>query len=305
MNWIDFKAPIDYVSNSLLNEKDITLAILREDLNHEFISGNKYRKLKYNILEAKKLGYQKILTFGGAYSNHIAATAAAAKLNHLEAVGIIRGEEISELIQQNATLRFAQAQGMQFKFVSREEYRLKDQNDYLNQLKSEFPGYYIIPEGGTNSLAIKGCEEILYDECFHFDYITTAIGTAGTITGILNSSDNQQNILGFPALKSDYFSEEICKLTERRNFKIINDYHFGGYGKVDDFLIEFINNFKKTTSIPLDPIYTGKMMYGILNLIEADYFKKGSKILAIHTGGLQGIEGINQIRKKKNKTIIQ
>ena len=193
----------------------------------------------------------------------------------------------------------------EIKFVSREEYRLKDDPSYLDQLKTEFPGYYIIPEGGTNSLAIKGCEEILYDECFHFDYITTAIGTAGTITGILNSSDNQQNILGFPALKSDYFSEEICKLTERRNFKIINDYHFGGYGKVDDDLIEFINDFKKTTSIPLDPIYTGKMIFGIFDLIQNNYFKKGSKILAVHTGGLQGIEGINQIRKKKNKTIIQ
>lgn len=305
MNWIDFKAPIDYINHPLVNEKGITLAILREDLNHESISGNKYRKLKYNILEAKRLGYKKIITFGGAYSNHIAATAAAAKLNNLDAIGIIRGEEISNSIQQNATLLFAQEQGMLFKFVSREEYRLKDEIKYLNQLKAIYPDYYIIPEGGTNSLAIKGCEEILHDECNEFNYITTAIGTAGTISGILNSSKIKQKILGFPALKGDFFSEEICKLTERRNFNIINNYHFKGYGKVDDHLIDFINEFKDNTNILLDPIYTGKMMFGIIDMIKANCFKKGDKILAIHTGGLQGIDGINQIRKRKNKTIIQ
>ena len=305
MNWIDYKAPIEEISHPLLNEKKITLSILREDLIHETISGNKYRKLKYNILKAKELGYKKILTFGGAFSNHIAATAVAAKLNNLEVLGFIRGEEIKDLVDDNVTLGFAKAKGMDFKFISREEYRLKDTPQFLEQLKINYPDYYVIPEGGTNNLAIKGCEEILYTDCNNYDYVASAIGTAGTITGLINSAKKNQHIIGFPALKGDFFSEEICKLTDRKNFTIINKYHFGGYGKINDELIDFINSFKKHTKIQLDPIYTGKMVFGIFDLIKEDFFKENSKILAVHTGGLQGIDGINKILIKKNKTTIQ
>ncbi len=305
MNWIDYKAPIHKISHPLLTQKNIKLSILREDLIHESISGNKYRKLKYNIIKAKELGFTKLITFGGAFSNHIAATAAAANLNQLKVIGIIRGEEIKDLIEENTTLNYAQSQGMEFKFISREEYRLKDSAEFLAQLKANYPDYYIIPEGGTNDLAIKGCEEILYPQCDDYNFITTAIGTAGTITGIINSAKNNQKIIGFPALKSDFFSEEICKLTNKRNFTIIDKYHFGGYGKINDELINFINDFKKETQIQLDPIYTGKMIYGIFDLIKTDYFKSNSAILAVHTGGLQGIDGINKMRIKKQKTIIQ
>lgn len=305
MNWIDFKAPIEKISHPLLEEKAIELSILREDLNHPLISGNKYRKLKYNIIEAKRLGYQKLLTFGGAYSNHIAATAAAAKLNNLTVIGIIRGEEISKLIEDNATLKFAQQEGMTFQFVSREEYRKKDEPDYLAQLQAQYPDYYIIPEGGTNELAIKGCEEILHPSCAAFDVITTAIGTTGTITGLINSAEKNQHIIGFPALKGDFFPEEIRKLTSKTNFSVVNHYHFGGYGKVNEELINFINDFKHRTTITLDPIYTGKMLYGIFDLIRQDYFKPNQRLLAVHTGGLQGIDGINKKLCKQNKTIIQ
>jgi len=305
MIWNDFKAPIETLQLSILKEKKIELSILREDLNHPLISGNKYRKLKYNLIEANKLGYKKLITFGGAFSNHIAATAAAAKIYNFNVIGIIRGEEIENLVNKNPTLKFAKEQGMDFKFISRELYRNKDSEDFLKQLKIDYPDYYIIPEGGTNQLAIKGCEEILYKACENFDIITTSIGTAGTISGIIKSSHNQQHIIGFPALKGDFFSEEIRNLTDKTNFSIINNYHFGGYGKVKDELINFVNSFKKETNIPLDPIYTGKMLFGILDLIKKDYFKPNTKILAIHSGGLQGIEGINNILKTKNKTIIQ
>lgn len=304
MNWIDYESQIQLINFPLLSEKKIKLSMLREDVIHTEISGNKYRKLKYNFLEAERLGYKKIITFGGAFSNHIAATATASKLNNFEVIGFIRGEEIEDLIAENPTLCFARNEGMNFNFISREEYRLKDTEDYINQIKRTYPDYYIIPEGGTNELAIKGCEEILHTECLDYNYVTSAIGTAGTIAGIINSSTLNQQILGFPSLKSDHFDEEIRKLTKKRNYTIIDNYHFGGYGKVSEELINFINYFKNETSIPLDPIYTGKMMFGIFELIKNDYFKENSSILAIHTGGLQGIEGMNKLLKKKNKTLI-
>ena len=304
MNWENLQSQIQEVNLPLLTEKNIKLSILREDLIHPDISGNKFRKLKYNIIEAQRLGFKKIITFGGAYSNHIAASAAAAKLNNLEAIGFIRGEETENLIEQNPTLSFAKSQGMNFQFLTREEYRLKDSEDFLDQLKIEFPDYYIIPEGGTNDLAIKGCEEILNENTSTFDYICSAIGTGGTISGLINSTTENQTVLGFPALKNIDFEEEICKLTTYNNFKIINEYHFGGYGKINDELVSFINQYKTLTSIPLDPIYTGKMMFGIMDLIENDFFESETKILAVHTGGLQGIDGINQKLKKKNKKLI-
>ena len=305
MIWKDYKSQIQEINHPLLIEKNIKFSILREDLIHPKISGNKYRKLKYNIIEAQNKGFKKLITFGGAFSNHIAATAAAAQLNDLEVIGFIRGEEIENLIDDNVTLSFAKSQGMQFKFISREDYRKKDSEEFLSQLKSEYPDYYIIPEGGTNNLAIKGCEEILNEDTHQYNFICSAIGTAGTITGLINSLNNNQTVLGFPALKNIDFDQEICKLTPITNkHNIIDAYHFGGYGKINDDLITFINEFKLMTKIPLDPIYTGKMLYGIFDLISKNYFKSESKILAIHTGGLQGIDGINKILKKKNKKMI-
>ena len=304
MQWNNFNAPIENIQHPILKEKKISLALLREDLNHPEISGNKYRKLKYNLIEANKLGYQNVLTFGGAFSNHIAATAAVAKIYNFKAIGIIRGEEIKDLIDLNPTLKFAQSKGMTFDFVTREEYRNKNTAEFIANLKAKYPYHYIIPEGGTNPLAIKGCEEILYPACNEYNIVTTAIGTGGTITGLINSAQRQQ-IIGFPALKGDFILKEIRKLCFKNNYSIINDYHFGGYGKVNDELIQFINQFKIETNIQLDPLYTGKLMFGIFDLIKKDYFAANTKILAVHTGGLQGIEGINNKRLKQNKTIIQ
>lgn len=275
-----------------------------EYLNHPYISGNKYRKLKFNILEAKRVSQESLLTFGGAFSNHIAAVAFAGKEYGFKTIGVIRGEELFDKIDTNETLNFAKQCGMQFKFVSRIQYRDKTNENFIEKLKNEFGEFYLIPEGGTNELAIKGCEEILTDADKAFDFVCCAVGTGGTISGLINSSHPNQKILGFPALKGNFLNEEISKFAIGSNWELITDYHFGGYAKINEDLISFINNFKTDYKIPLDPIYTGKMMYGIFDLLEKGFFPKGSKILAIHTGGLQGIEGMNTLLKQKKMILI-
>ena len=304
MIWNDYKAEIQEIDLSTFTNQDLKLSILREDLIHPEISGNKFRKLKYNLLEAKKLGYNQLLTFGGAFSNHIAATAAAGKLHGFKTIGLIRGEELKDKIDTNATLRFAKNCGMELHFISREAYREKNNSLFIEDLKNKFPSTYVVPEGGTNDLAINGCKEILFDQCDEFNFIASAIGTGGTIAGLIEASKPHQHLLGFPSLKGDFLQKEVENLTKKRNFTIFNEYHFGGYGKVNEELINFVNYFKKTTQIQLDPIYTGKMVFGVLQLIKNHYFSDSSKILMIHTGGLQGIEGMNEKLKSKNKTII-
>ena len=282
----------------------IQLAIKREDLIHPFISGNKYRKLKYNLIEARSSGYDTLLTFGGAYSNHIAATAFAGNINGFKTIGIIRGEEIKTKISENETLKFAQKQGMILSFLSRENYRHKNDMIFLDKLKDVYGNVYILPEGGTNRLAVKGCEEILTKDDEYFDIICTCVGTGGTISGLINSALSHQKILGFPALKGSFLNDEICNFALRNNWELIADYHFGGYAKINAELVSFINTFKRHYDISLDPIYTGKMMYGLFDLINKGYFPEGSKILAIHSGGLQGIQGMNSFLKKKNLPLI-
>ncbi|ADV48129.1 1-aminocyclopropane-1-carboxylate deaminase [Cellulophaga algicola DSM 14237] len=289
----------------ILNNKKITLCIKREDELHPFISGNKYRKLKYNIKEAENRGIKTLLTYGGAYSNHIAATAYAGKEYGFNTLGIIRGEELKEKWQENPTLKFAHANGMQFKFVTRDWYRGKEELVAIEGLKKEFGSFYRIPEGGTNSLAVLGCEEILDIKDLDFDVIATCVGTGGTISGIINSSREHQTTIGFPALKGDFLKKDICKFVKKSNWVLETKYNFGGYGKISKELVDFINDFKLKTSIPLDPVYTGKMMFGILDLVAQDYFKPGTKILAIHTGGLQGISGMNKVLKNKNLPVLE
>ena len=288
----------------LLENSGVELFLKREDAIHPFISGNKYRKLKYNLEEAKKLGFKKLLTFGGAFSNHIAAVAFAGKAFGFETIGIIRGEELIDKIEENSTLAFAESCGMQFEFVTREVYRDKNTEYFKENLKHKYEDFFLIPEGGTNPLAIKGCEEILTEADKDFDFVCCAVGTGGTISGIINCSQPSQQILGFPALKGNFLQEDISKFVSKLNWSLISNYHFGGYAKIDASLICFMNQFKKDNNIPLDPVYTGKMMYGVFDLIEKGYFPKGSKILAIHTGGLQGIAGMNKILKRKNLPII-
>jgi 1-aminocyclopropane-1-carboxylate deaminase len=282
----------------------IELFIKREDLLHPVISGNKFRKLKYNIRAAKDQNKKKLLTFGGAFSNHIVAVAGAGKEFGFETIGIIRGEELEEKINENPSLAVAQQFGMKFVFVSRDTYKLKETPEFLEEMQSQFGDFYLLPEGGTNELAIKGCEEILNELDSEFSYVCTSVGTGGTVSGIINSAASHQNIIGFSSLKGDFLQKDITKFAKQKNWTINCEYHFGGYGKVTNELIEFMNSFYIQYEIPLDPIYTGKMMFGILDLIQKDFFPPNSKILAIHTGGLQGIAGMNLKLEKSGKTKI-
>lgn len=279
------------ISLPLLKEKEIKLFIKRTDQTHQHISGNKWYKLKYNLIEAKKQGLETLLTFGGPYSNHIAATACAAQEKGFKSIGIIRGEEHFPL---NPTLQFAKDNKMLLHYVSRSDYREKTTSDFFEQLKVKFGDFYLIPEGGSNVLAMQGTAEILDANDTH-DFVCCAVGTGSTIAGIINTSTDKQTVIGFPAIKGFYeLKKDIESWTKKKNWKLVNDYFCGGYAKVNKKLVEFINEFNTEHNIPLDAVYTGKMMLGILDLITKDYFPKGSSILAIHTGGLQGNKGMSK-----------
>jgi 1-aminocyclopropane-1-carboxylate deaminase/D-cysteine desulfhydrase-like pyridoxal-dependent ACC family enzyme len=283
--------PLDH---PLLEEKGIELAVKRLDLVHPLLSGNKFFKLKYNLEKAISGGFNQILTFGGAYSNHIYATAEAAKAANLNSIGIIRGEKVEPL---NPTLAHAESLGMDLYFIDRSTYRLKMEASFLENLVEKFGEFYLIPEGGTNELAIRGTSEILELEDRSYSHVTTCIGTGGTFAGLLQTLTERQQLLGFSALKGDFIHHEIKDLLKNHqissegDFQIFDQFHFGGYGKYNQELIDFIWWFFESFGIVLDPIYTGKMMAGIWKLISEDFFPVGSKILAIHSGGLQGNSG--------------
>ena len=285
------KIKYNTISSNLLVEKEVTILIKRIDLNHRYISGNKLYKLKYNITEAKKKGYKKILTFGGAYSNHIVATAYLGKKEGFSTIGIIRGEKNLPL---NASLQNAYDNEMNLKYINRRDYRLKDTDSFINKLKCEFGNFYLIPEGGTNFLGVKGASEILSNDN-NYNYVCCPVGTGGTIAGIINSSNINQIILGFSALKNTIDVKRNIKLyTKKQNWKLFSRYSCGGYAKISKKLIKFINEFNINYGVPLDVIYTGKMMMGLFDMVERDFFKPKSKILVVHTGGLQGNKGMNQ-----------
>ena len=279
------------ISTGILDEKEVQLFVKRIDLTHEFISGNKWYKLKYNLLEAERNSYNTLLTFGGAYSNHILATSVLANENGFKSIGIIRGERCAFL---NPTLKLAEEHGMQLHYVSRKEYQSKQTSKFLSVLKNKFGDFYLIPEGGSNKFALKGTSEIITKNDSQ-DYICCSVGTGTTLAGIINSSSFKQNIIGFPAIKGfTELEKEIQSITTKSNWQLNNNFCFGGYAKTNPLLINFINTFNENQLIPLDAIYTGKMMFGILELISKDYFPRGSSILAVHTGGLQGNKGMNQ-----------
>ena len=283
------KIEINQISTPILNQKGINFFLKRIDKIQPFISGNKWFKLKYNLDEAKQKGYDTILTFGGAYSNHISATSYACKKNNFKCIGIIRGEEHQNL---NTTLKFARDNGMFLYYISREKYRLKDTVGFLEDLKLKFGNFYLIPEGGNNDLAIKGTSEIL-DKYDMQDYICCPVGTGGTITGLINTQLSFQNVIGFPVINDSlYIEDKVASVVNNNNFTFINDYKTGGYAKYNESLINFINDFYEIHNIPLDIIYTGKMIYGIFDLVYNDFFPRGSSILAIHTGGIQGNRGM-------------
>lgn len=282
------ESPLQIVKMPLFAEHGLKVYIKRDDLLHPIVSGNKWRKLKYNLLEAEKSGFARLMTFGGAYSNHIAAVAAAAQATGFETVGIIRGEELDK--DSNDTLKYASQCGMELRFVSREAYRDKI------RLTSEFgTDCYVIPEGGSNGLAVKGVEEVMGEIQTQmnglFDYLCTAFGTGGTAAGLISAATNNK-VLVFPSLKIQ--KTEVLRHIETfvdvedKKVEVLTDYHFGGYGKETDELTRFIADFERQTHIPLEQVYTGKMMYGLVDLVRKGYFRRGEVIVVLHTGGLQG-----------------
>jgi 1-aminocyclopropane-1-carboxylate deaminase len=293
--------PLQKVEDDFIGKSGITLYIKRLDLTHPQVSGNKWYKLKYNLIEAGKKGYDTLLTFGGAYSNHIHATAAAGTLFGFRTIGVIRGEVHLPL---NPTLLFAKENGMELFYLDRVSYRDKYNKQLLTFLNERYGKFYLIPEGGSNSLAVQGCREIFEDINEQFDYICTACGTGGTLAGLISGLQENQRALGFSVLKGgDFLNSKVKNLLDvpverdNRNWKIITDYHFGGYAKFTKELLQFITNFENRNNIKLEPIYSGKMIFGIYDLIRKSYFPEGSKIIALHNGGLQGLEGL---RKKLN-----
>jgi len=283
--------------------REVRILLKRDDrLYHpaapEFC-GNKWRKLKFNLLRAAELGHTRLLTFGGAYSNHILAVAAAGYLTGFQTVGLIRGEPASA---GNPTLSRAEAYGMQLHFVSRSAYRQKEQPDVVRQLQQQYGPAYLLPEGGTNPDALTGCMA-LADEIVHQchsalpDVVVCACGTGGTLAGLILGFAGKTRVIGLPVLKGNFMHNDVQALLSDRdpgNWQIQPDYHFGGYAKVRPELIEFIREQYQTQQIKLDPVYTGKMLYGLYDQIQKGAFAPGTTVLAIHTGGLQGNAGMNQ-----------
>lgn len=293
------------------NNKSVEVFLHREDLIHPLIGGNKYYKMKYNLLEAKKNNYDTLLTFGGAFSNHIYAVSAAANLFGFNSIGIIRGEEYDPL---NSTLQFAVNNGMKLHYLDRETYRNRYEQEFRETIAKQFGRVYILPEGGTNELALKGTAEIVKNIEIDFDYLCAPVGSGGTLAGLIIGLNNNKKTIGFSSLKGgEYLSNTIDKLIsnssnrEFDNWIINHDYHCGGFAKINLELVEFVNWFKKNNNAQLDLIYNGKMMYGINDLIKQNYFPANSKIVAIHTGGLQGLAGmkskIEKIYKSSNSPL--
>ena len=281
---INIPTPLIEILDDLFVENDVKVFVKRDDLTHEHVSGNKFRKLKYNLLEAKNMGFKKILTFGGAFSNHIAAVAEAGFLFGFDTLGLIRGDELNA--ESSPTLKFATQKGMKFAFVSREAYRNKA--DLASAFSDE---YFVIPEGGSNYLALKGVAELLEEQLYP-DYICTAVGTGGTMAGLLSNVKYEGEVLGFAVLKNgDFLKDEVSVFLEKdfpENAELETRFHFGGYAKYNDELLSFIKTFESKHDFLMDQVYTGKMFFGVYQMIKEGYFKKGTRIMLLHTGGLQG-----------------
>lgn len=279
------------------NNIPVNVFMKRDDLTDIFISGNKFYKLKYNVLYALENNINRLISFGGAYSNHIHAFSYACKLFDFEGIGIIRGELTYPI---NPTLKFAAQNGMKIEYVSRSEYRLKHTDEFKSKLKEKYGEFLYVPEGGSNELAIKGAEEILDNIDIDYDYVALAAGTGGTAAGIISSLKGKKFVYVFPVLKgSEFLRGEINNFinlqssSSYNNFDLIKEYHFGGYARTKPELLAFIEEFYKLNEIQLDPVYTGKMMFGLNESIKSGLIPEGKTVLAIHTGGLQGIEGMN------------
>ncbi|OYD96517.1 1-aminocyclopropane-1-carboxylate deaminase [Nostoc sp. 'Peltigera membranacea cyanobiont' 210A] len=297
--------PVQQINSEIARHAGVELYVLRLDLMHPWVNGNKWFKLKYNLLEAKEKNFTTLLTFGGAYSNHIYATAAAGNLFGFRTIGVIRGEERLPL---NPTLSFAVQRGMQLVYLNREMYRQRNTPALEEYLRQRFGEVFIIPEGGSNLNGVRGCIEIVSDAMIAFDHICVACGTATTLAGIALSLHKGQRAIAFPVLKNGAFlAQEIESLltnylasglptlySSPASWELVCDYHFGGYAKVNDELLLFSQQFTQEHGVPLDYVYTAKMFYGVMDLLQQGFFCKGDRLLLVHTGGLQGNAGMEE-----------
>jgi 1-aminocyclopropane-1-carboxylate deaminase len=289
---LDLFSPVHQIKNILFDDKGLEVFIKRDDMIHPVISGNKWRKLKYILQRAQAGGKTHLVTFGGAYSNHLLATAAAAARFGFKATGIVRGEEV-----QNDTLFLCRLHGMQLIFTNRESYR--DKPALFNKYFADDTDAFFIDEGGASPEAAKGCSELVSELTQSYDHIFCACGTGTTAAGIINGITQHNLSTQFNAIpvfkNGDFIKDEIDKLlTAPVNYQLHTGYHFGGYGKTTDELIRFIKQFVTDTGILIEPVYTGKMLYALYDLAAKDHFKPGSKILAIHTGGIWGLLGMKE-----------
>ncbi len=283
-------APVEVLQDELFLQKKVSVSVLRLDKIHPVVSGNKLFKLHYFLQGAVTSVHKTILTFGGAWSNHLVATAYACNISGLKSIGIVRGKKPGIL---SPTLQQCISYGMQLKFISREVYAAKEEQHFINELKNEFGEYIIIPEGGYHPLGAKGAA--LIEETINannYTHICTCTGTATTLAGLLINSNGQQ-IISVPALKGMIDIENRISYLCGSNFKkdnlqIFNDYHFGGYAKKTTELISFMNYLWQQHQLPTDFVYTAKLFFAIYDKIKNNYFEEKSDILCLHTGGLQG-----------------
>ena len=281
---------IQKLSDNLFEQKQVSVSVLRLDQIHAIVSGNKLFKLHYFLELVAQQMKEGIVTFGGTYSNHLVATAFACKEIGIKSIGIIRGEQPKEI---SHTLKACIANGMELKFITRQEYDQKEETIFLESINFSYPNFLIIPEGGYNPLGANGASLIMDRIPIDTTHICCAIGTATTFAGLLKNLKNEQQLIGFPVLKNmNDIEKRVTFLSSlpynKIQIQIINKYHFGGYAKKNNHLIESMNLIYEKHQLPTDFVYTGKMMTGVLDCISNGFFKKGSEILCIHTGGLQG-----------------
>lgn len=297
---LNIPSPLQALYDPLFEKAGIQVFTKRDDLIDIEISGNKWRKLKYNIKASESL---PILTFGGAFSNHIAATAAACYRLDRKSFGIIRGERTQPL---NYTLQQAEDHGMKLHYISRSDYRLKGNRDFIETLHKKLGDFFPVPEGGANMYGVKGSRDIVNEIDQPFDYLVSAMGTGTTLSGMLTASNSHQKQIGIPVLKNGGFLEdEVNRMTKdyciefnqpspHAKFELFTEYHHGGYARISNELIEFIRYFNKQLHIKTDPVYSGKSAFALYDLIKKGYFEKGSTVVWLHCGGLQGTEGIEK-----------
>jgi len=287
---LEIFSPVHQIKDKLFDEQDLKVFIKRDDLIHPIISGNKWRKLKYLLKQAQAENKSHLVTFGGAYSNHLLATAAAAAKFGFKSTGIVRGEAVN-----NDTLFLCRLHGMNLLFTDRESYR--DKPALFSKHFAEDEQAFFIDEGGASAEGAKGCSELIDELTETYDHIFCACGTGTTAAGIINGIEKRQLSIQFHAVpvfkNGDFIKDEISRfLTIPENYHLHTGYHFGGYGKADNTLIDFVKQFVAATGILIEPVYTGKMLYAIYDLAAKNYFAPGSRILAIHSGGIWGLLGM-------------